>query len=183
MTTVGSYALVAQRHMQRYGTTSEQLAEIAVTMRRHASLNPAAKMRTPITVDDVLASRMISRPAAPARLLHHQRRRRRAWSSPRRRGRATCRSGRCCCSAAARPCAHQEIGAPDLLTIGGPPVRRAGVRHGRACTHDDIDLCMIYDSFTITVLATLENLGFCKPGEGGGVRDRAAASGSAASCR
>ena len=47
---------------QRFGTTSEQLAEIAVTMRHHASLNPAAKMRQPITVDDVLASRMISEP-------------------------------------------------------------------------------------------------------------------------
>ena len=62
MTTVGSYALVAQLHQQRFGTTSEQLAEIAVTMRHHASLNPAAKMRQPITVDDVLASRMISEP-------------------------------------------------------------------------------------------------------------------------
>ena len=62
MTTVGSYALVAQLHRQRFGTTAEQLAEIAVTMRHHASLNPAAKMRQPITVDDVLASRMISDP-------------------------------------------------------------------------------------------------------------------------
>ncbi|MGI9432470.1 MAG: hypothetical protein ACR2PQ_09665, partial [Myxococcota bacterium] len=62
MTTVGSYALVAQQHMKRFGTTSEQLAEIAVTMRRHASLNPDAKMRKPITVDDVLESRLISDP-------------------------------------------------------------------------------------------------------------------------
>ena len=62
MTTVGSYALVAQLHMERYGTTSEQLAGIAVGMRRHAGLNPHAKMRQPITVDDVLGSRMISEP-------------------------------------------------------------------------------------------------------------------------
>ncbi len=62
LTTVGSYALVAQRHMHAYGTSSAQLAEIAVTMRRHAGLNPNAKMRKPITVDDVLASRIISRP-------------------------------------------------------------------------------------------------------------------------
>ena len=48
LTTVGSYALVARRHMERYGTTPEQLAEIAVTMRRHAGLNPDAKMRRPI---------------------------------------------------------------------------------------------------------------------------------------
>ena len=62
--------------------------------------------------------------------------------------------------------AHQEIGRPDLLTIAA---RQSGERaFGMAgVSHDDIDLCMIYDSFTITVLATLENLGFCKVGEGG----------------
>src|ERR1700736_4647336 len=52
-TTVGAYAMVAQRHMHEYGTTSGQLAEIAVTMRNHAALNPAAKYRNPITVEDV----------------------------------------------------------------------------------------------------------------------------------
>src|ERR1039458_5602612 len=61
-TTVGAYAMVAQRHMHDYGTTSEQLAEIAVTTRLHASINPAAKYRDPITVEDVLASRIISLP-------------------------------------------------------------------------------------------------------------------------
>ena len=70
-TIVGSYALVAQRHMHEYGTTTEQLAEIAVTMRRHAALNPQAKYRDPITVEDVLASRVDLVAAAPARLLHH----------------------------------------------------------------------------------------------------------------
>ncbi len=62
ITTVGSYAMCAQRHMHEFGTTSEQLAEIAVTMRRHAGLNPHAKYRNPITVEDVLASREISSP-------------------------------------------------------------------------------------------------------------------------
>ena len=61
-TTVGAYAMMAQRHMYEYGTTSEQLAEIAVTMRLHASMNPAAKYRDPITVEDVMASRIISSP-------------------------------------------------------------------------------------------------------------------------
>src|SRR5436190_10613716 len=56
-TVVGSYAMVAQRHMHEYGTSSAQLAEIAVTMRRHAGLNPNAKYREPITVEDVLAPR------------------------------------------------------------------------------------------------------------------------------
>ncbi len=61
-TTVGAYAMIAQRHMHEYGTTPEQLAEIAVTMRHHASMNPVAKYRDPITVEDVLASRIISSP-------------------------------------------------------------------------------------------------------------------------
>ncbi len=61
-TTVGAYAMIAQRHMHDYGTKPEQLAEIAVTMRRHASVNPVAKYREPITVADVLASRIISSP-------------------------------------------------------------------------------------------------------------------------
>ena len=62
--------------------------------------------------------------------------------------------------------AHREIGAPDLMTIaaaqsGAQAFEMAGL------TPAEIDFCTIYDSFTITVLATLENLGFCKRGEGG----------------
>ena len=54
------YALIAQAHMHAYGTTSEQLAAVAVACRKHASMNPAAQMRDPITVDDVVNSRMIA---------------------------------------------------------------------------------------------------------------------------
>jgi acetyl-CoA acetyltransferase len=165
LTTVGSYALVAQRHMERYGTTSAQLAEIAVTMRRHAGLNPNAKMRRPISVDDVLASRMISRPLhlldcciisdGGGALV--------VTSAARARDLAKRPVLLLGCGEAVR---HQELGAPDLLTIaakqsGEQAFGMAGV------TRADVDLCAIYDSFTITVLATLENLGFCKPGEGG----------------
>jgi acetyl-CoA acetyltransferase len=165
MTTVGSYALVAQRHMHQYGTRSEQLAEIAVAMRRHASLNPDAKMRRPITIDDVLESRMISTPlhlldcciisdGGGAVVVTSLERARDLAKPPvvvRGCGEAVC---------------HQEIGAPDLLTIaakqsGQNAFAMAGLGP------DDVDLCTIYDSFTITVLLTLENLGFCKPGEGG----------------
>jgi acetyl-CoA acetyltransferase len=165
LTTVGSYALVAQRHMHRYGTKAEQLAEIAVTMRRHAALNPAAKMRKPITVDDVLSSRMISRPLhlldcciisdGGGALVVTSAARARDLAKP---PVVVLGCGEAVC--------HQELGAPDLLTIaakqsGAQALAMAGV------SHDDIDFAMIYDSFTITVLATLENLGFCKPGEGG----------------
>jgi acetyl-CoA acetyltransferase len=165
MTTVGSYAMVAQLHMQKYGTKPEQLAEIAVTMRRHASMNPLAKMRTPITVDDVLSSRMISEPlhlldcciisdGGGAIVVTSTERARDLAKKPVQIlgcGESVC---------------HQEIGSPDLLTMGA---RHAGERaFGMAgVTRSDIDLAMVYDSFTITVLSTLENLGFCEVGEGG----------------
>ena len=165
MTTVGSYAMHANLHMERYGTTSEQLAEIAVAMRHHASLNPNAKMRQPITVDDVMASRVIS---SPLHLLD-------CCIISDGGGAVVVTSTERAKDLAKRPVqllgcgeavTHQEIGASDLLTIaaaqsGAAAMGMAGV------SHDDIDLAMIYDSFTITVLATLENLGFCKRGEGG----------------
>jgi acetyl-CoA acetyltransferase len=59
---VGSYALVARRHMHEFGTRSEQLAEIAVGVREYAGLNPHALYRDPITVDDVLASKLVADP-------------------------------------------------------------------------------------------------------------------------
>ena len=59
---VGAYALAAQRHMHDFGTTREQLAEVAVATRRWAALNPRAFMRDPITIEDVLASRPIAEP-------------------------------------------------------------------------------------------------------------------------
>src|SRR5438105_15595014 len=61
-TLVGAYAMAARRHMHQYGTTSKQLAEIAVVTRRHAALNPLAMYREPITIQDVLSSRMIADP-------------------------------------------------------------------------------------------------------------------------
>ena len=165
LTTVGSYALVAQRHMNVYGTSSEQLAEIAVTMRRHAGLNPNAKMRKPITVSDVLESRVISRPLhlLDCCIISDGGGAVSVTSAERARDLAKPVVTLLGCGEAV---CHQETGAPDLLTIaakqsGTQAFRMAGV------SHDDVDLCMIYDSFTITVLVTLENLGFCKPGEGG----------------
>src|SRR5258706_10451802 len=62
VTLIGAYAMAARRHMHQYGTTSEQLAEIAVVTRRHAGLNPLAMYREPITAQDVLNSRMIADP-------------------------------------------------------------------------------------------------------------------------
>ena len=164
-TIVGAYAMAAQRHMHEYGTTSEQLAGIAVTMRRHAGLNPRAKYRDPITVDDVLASRVISSPlhlldccvisdGGGALVVTSAHRARDLRKPP------------VVVLGAGMANRHTGVGQRDILDIaarqsGRKAFDRAGVKHS------DVDLCMIYDSFTITVLLTLENLGFCAPGEGG----------------
>ena len=151
-TTVGSYAMVAQRHMHDYGTTSEQLAEIAVTMRLHASMNPAAKYREPITVEDVLASRIISSPlhlldcciisdGGGALVITSAERARDLKKKP------------VYILGAGETVRHAARGKRDFLEIaaaqsGRLAFERAGV------AHKDIDMAMIYDSFTITVLTT-----------------------------
>ena len=165
LTTVGGYAMVAMRHMHEYGTTSEQLAEIAVATRRHAGLNPSAKMQRPISIDDVLESRVISAPlhlldcciisdGGGALLVTSEERARDLQKKPVR------------LLGSGEAVWHQEVGSPDLLTIAARQSSEAAFRMA-GVGRDAIDLCMIYDSFTITVLVTLENLGFCKPGEGG----------------
>ncbi|HEU5321722.1 MAG TPA: thiolase domain-containing protein, partial [Methylomirabilota bacterium] len=163
--TIGLYALVARRHMHVYGTTSEQLAAIAVACRRHAGLNPHALYRDPITVADVLASPVVSSPlhlldccvitdgGGAVVVVHPDLARDLRRPGVRLLG-------------SAEAVAHTAAGRRDYLVSGaaqtGPrALAEAGVGH------DDVDMAMIYDSFTITVLVTLEDLGFCPKGEGG----------------
>ena len=163
---VGSYALAARRHMHEYGTTAEQLAEVAVATRAWAALNPKAFYRDAITIDDVLESRWI---AEPLHLLD-------------------------CCLVTDGGGAVVIVGAERARDLPRPPVWIAG--HGESHTHAtisnmpdltttpanhsgpaalamagvahaDIDVVELYDSFTITVLLTLEALGFCGRGEAG----------------
>ncbi len=162
---VTGYALAAQRHMHEFGTTSAQLAEIKAAASLHAQHNPHAFLRKPVTVEEVLASPMISTPlhrddccvvtdgggavvvVSPevardlgrlsAKVLGH--------------GEAV---------------KHADNGRIDLTYTGAafsapPAFAEAGVTPG------DIDYASIYDSFTITVLETLEDLGFCDKGKGG----------------
>jgi len=164
--TVGLYALVAQRHMHTYGTTGAQLAEIAVACRRHAGLNPVALYRDPITVEDVRRSPMISSPltlldccvitdgGGAVVVVHPDL----ARDLPKRSVRIL---------GSAEAVAHTAAGRRDfLVSAAAQTAPRAFGEAGVA--HDDIDMAMIYDSFTVTVLVTLEDLGFCKKGEGGG---------------
>lgn len=163
---VGAYAMAARRHMHQYGTTSEQLAEIAVVTRRHAGLNPQAMYRDPITVQDVLYSRMIAEPlhlldccvvsdGGGAVLVTTEERARDLRQQP------------IYVLGSSEGHTHAHISQmPDLTmtaaaTTGPRAFAEAGVRP------DEIDMAMIYDSFTITVLLLLEDLGFCKKGEGG----------------
>ena len=166
-TLVGNYALAAARHQHDYGTTSEQLAEIAVTMRDHASANPLAQFRDPIMIDDVLSSRLVADPlhvldccvisdGGAACVVTRNERARDLRKAPAH-----------ILGAAHALTHHLNISQmPDInLTAAaqsGPlALKRAGVSLA------DVDVLQVYDSFTITVLLTLEDLGFCAKGEGG----------------
>jgi acetyl-CoA acetyltransferase len=160
------YSLACMRHMSQFGTTKRQLAEIAVQTRQWASMNPKALMHDPITVDDVLNSRPICYPfnlldcclvtdAGGACVVVSPERARDLKKKP------------VWVLGVGEAHDHGMISQmPDLTRTpaqysGPAAMNMAGV------THDDIDLAMIYDSFTYTVLVTLESLGFCKQGEGG----------------
>ena len=164
---VGAYAMAARRHMHEFGTTSEQLAEIAVGVREHAALNPNARYRDPITVDDVVGVADDRRPAAHARLLRDHRRRRRGHHDHRRAGRGPAASRPSTCSA--RPAPRRTGTSARCPTSRRRPAPSAGPEAfarpaSRPTTSTRIQF---YDSFTITVLLILEDLGFCKKGEGG----------------
>ncbi|MGE0625882.1 MAG: thiolase domain-containing protein [Pseudomonadales bacterium] len=173
MTLIANYAMVARRHMSQYGTTSEQLAEISVATRAHAMRNPeAVKAMQDLefldiretTIADVVGSRMV---ADPLHLLE-------------------------CCMISdgggavviASPEVAKNCAKPPVWILGtgeatkypenggditvSAAAQSAPQAFGEAgVTPAEIDIAMIYDSFSITVLALLEDLGFCAKGEGG----------------
>jgi acetyl-CoA acetyltransferase len=160
------YALIAQRHMHEYGTTPEQLAQVAVTLRGHAGLNPNAHMREPISVETVLASRMITSPlklldcalvsdGAAAAIVTRADRARSLRSPP------------VYLLGQGYGLSHSHVGEYRELTHSGArdSGRAAFAAAGlRTC---DVDVAELYDCFTITVIIELEDLGFCPKGEGG----------------
>ncbi len=161
------FAMIARRHMHEFGTTSEQLAEIAVSTRTWASMHPQAIKRTPITIEDVIGSRMISDPlhlldcclsndGAGALVITQADRARHGPHKPiYMRGAAedyTFRGYVDVC--------HDWLTSGAVFT-GKRAMEIAGVKHA------DVDVAEIYDCFTITVLRELEDLGFCPVGEGG----------------
>jgi acetyl-CoA acetyltransferase len=161
-----SYALAASRHMHEYGTTREQLAAVAVAARAWANLNPEAFMRGPLSVADVLASRMVSSPltvrdcclvtdGGAALVMTTAARARDLPKKP------------VYLLGAAAATTHMNIVAmPDLTqTAAIDSGRRAFEMAGLAPR--DIDVVELYDAFTINTILFLEDLGFCKKGEGG----------------
>ncbi len=163
---VGAYALACSRHMAQYGTTKEQLAEIAVATRKWAAMNPKAYFRDPITVDDVLSSRMICWPfnlldcclvtdAGGAVVL---------TSAGRARD---CRTTPVQVLGFGEGLTHWNISQMPDLTAGPAQISGPRAFEMAGVTQAEIDLAEVYDSFTYTVLLSLEDLGFCKKGEGG----------------
>jgi acetyl-CoA acetyltransferase len=165
-TIIAKYGMATNRHRHEYGTTMEQLAEIAVSHRYNAGFNPDAYYRDPITIDDVQSGPMIADPftklhccirsdggcavvlAAEDRV-------------------ADCRTTPVWVLGTGQAASHTSMSEWTDFTTG--PASVSGPRaFGRAgVTHDDIDVCCIYDAFTFMVLETLEDLGFCPKGEGG----------------
>ena len=162
---INSYAMAAQRHMHEFGTTAEQRAWIKVTASHHAQHNPNAMLREVVTVQDVLASPLIADP------LHRM---------------------ECCVVSdgggaviVARPELARSLKRPLVRLVGGGEAvdfvnsarmditTSAAKQSGAAAfaqagvTPADIRYASIYDSFTITVLIQLEDLGFCEKGQGG----------------
>jgi acetyl-CoA acetyltransferase len=162
----GAYALAAQRHMHLYGTKPEQLAEIAVAARCWAQLNPVAFSRDPLTIEGVLASPMISTPlrrldcclvtdGGGAVVVTSAERAKSLPKAP------------IYLWGSAETHTHNMISQMPELTRTPAAVTGPAAFQSAGITPEDIDIAQIYDSFTITTLMTLEDLGFCKKGEGG----------------
>ncbi|GLS98628.1 thiolase [Sphingobium jiangsuense] len=163
---ISSYALAASRHMHLYGTTREQLAEVAVAARQWARLNPEAAVRDPLTVDEVLGARMVSDPltvrdcclfndgAAAIVMVRADRAR-------------DCAKAPIPVLGAAHAVTHREISSMPDLTVTGAAISGPQAFAQAGLVPADIDVVMLYDAFTITPILFLEDLGFCPKGEGG----------------
>ena len=159
------HAFAAQRHMHEFGTTSEDLAHVAVSTRKHASLNKNATLRKPITIADHQQSRMI---VAPLHLLDCSLESdgggavlvtsaERARDFPKR-----------AVSILGMGQHHPHfslLDAPTLTTLGGKRSSEMAYRMA-GLGPKDMDFAEIYDCFTITAMITLEDYGFCAKGEG-----------------
>jgi acetyl-CoA C-acetyltransferase len=162
---LGGYSMVARRHMYEFGTTAEQLAWVRVAASRHAQHNPHALLRTPVTVDDVLASPLVSDPLrrldccvvtdGGGAVILARPEIARTLSRPKVK-----------VAGVAEALKTNDGGRVNLTTsAGAASAPRAFEEAG--CTPKDIRYASLYDSFTITVVVQLEDVGFCAKGDGG----------------
>jgi acetyl-CoA acetyltransferase len=166
MNPVTAYALAASRHMYEFGTTREQLAEVAVAARKWAQRNPDAWSRNDLTVEDVLAARMVADPlgvkdcclvtdGGAAVVVTSGERARSLTDKP------------VYLLGAGEAHSHRHIShMPHLVRTsavdsGARAFEMAGLKPA------DVDVLQLYDAFTITPILFLEDLGFCAKGEGG----------------
>jgi acetyl-CoA acetyltransferase len=163
---VSSYALAASRHMHEFGTTRIHLAEVAVAARAWAGLNPEAFMREPLSIDDVLKARMVSDPLSVrdcclvtdgggAYVLVRGDRARHLKHKP------------VYVLGSATAVWHRQISAMSDLTVTAARQSGEGAYAMAGLQAKDINVVQLYDAFTINTLLFLEDLGFCKKGEGG----------------
>lgn len=163
----GCYAMIARRYMHEYGLTREQLAQVPVTTRRHASLHPNSHMKKLITVEDVLASKPIASPlnildcclisdAAGAFIV---------TSAERARD---CKRKPAYVLGVGEKHTHEHILCAESLVHFGAEASGSAAYRMAGVGPRDIDLAQLYDCFSIVPIIELEELGFCRAGEGGG---------------
>ncbi|HEV7847778.1 MAG TPA: acetyl-CoA acetyltransferase [Mycetocola sp.] len=163
---IGAFGMIAHRHMAEFGTTSEQLAELAVAARQWSMLTDDAPYPTPLTIEDVLGSPVIASPlhkldcclvtdGGGAVVVTSAARARDLRSDP------------IYLLGAGEAQNHRNVSQmADLTTTEAvQSANRAFTMAG--VTRDDIDTAHVYDAFTISLLVLLEDLGFCRKGEGG----------------
>jgi acetyl-CoA acetyltransferase len=165
--TPAGYAMIAQRHMAQYGTTTDQLGAIAVACRKHGAANPHAQLRKPLSLEQYRASRLIVAPL---------------------------RRDDCCLVSdgaaavvlmSAKKAAELQVAKPvPVLGFGQgqtswdvalrPDLTSTAAKQSAQTAFamaglkpSDIDVAQLYDCFTIAVLMTLEDYGFCEKGQGG----------------
>ncbi len=158
------YAMVAQRHMHRYGTTNDHLGAIAVAERQWANLNPAAQFHdTPMTIEDYHRSRWVVEPfhLFDCCLVSNGGVAVIVTSADRARD-------------LRRPAVYllgmgqgHPGGDPVETLTSGAPLAKAAAFAMAGIALEDIDVVELYDCYTFTVLVTLEDYGFCQKGEGG----------------
>ncbi|MGH8661849.1 MAG: thiolase [Burkholderiales bacterium] len=161
-----AYAMAASRHMHRYGTTREQLAEVAVAARKWALLNPKAWEKEPLTIEQVLNARMVSHPftvrdcclvldGGGAMILASAARAKSMKKKP------------VYVLGTGEALSHASISSMADLTVTAAAVSGPKAFAMAGLKPSDVDMLSLYDAFTITPILFLEDLGFCPKGEGG----------------